>query len=186
MSEATAWLLNFQNGLCASVGEREMMHLVESPVLSDIPHTPDHCRQILIWQEEVLPVMDLMAWLTGQPTDQAQASVGIVAWQDQPDEPPQYGALLFSGIPQKIRVTDDQFCDLPTDPVGWPAVSISCFSARGSTDPHLGPASHLLVGVDRSPRRTVAWIAARFPGRRDHFPLDSNDYFLSNITSSKP
>lgn len=137
MAEATAWIVNLDGGWRAAVGEREMMHLVETPVLEDIPQTPVHCRQVLLWEGELMPVIDLSAWLTGQPAEGAHASVGIVGWQTQTDAAPQYGALLLSGAPQKTRVVDEQLCKLPEQPSGWESIAISCFSHDGQPIPIL-------------------------------------------------
>jgi chemotaxis signal transduction protein len=126
MAEATAWLMSFSGDFLAAVGEREMVHLVETPHLEEIPQTPLHCRQVLLWEGELLPVLDLTAWLTEQPTPCERASVGIVGWQEQPGAVPQYGALMFCGVPQKIRVADDQVCNLPEHPAAWKAVTASC------------------------------------------------------------
>ncbi len=126
MAEATAWLISFSGDFLAAVGEREMVHLVETPRLEEIPQTPLHCRQVLLWEGELLPVLDLNAWLTDQPMRQKHLSVGVVGWQEQPGAIPQYGALLFSGVPQKIRVADDHACNLPEHPAAWKAVAASC------------------------------------------------------------
>lgn len=127
MATATAWIVQLAGGWPVALGEREMTHVVERPVLQDIPQTPGHCQQVLLWEEDMLPVLDLTAWLTGQPAARAGATVGIVGWQEQPEAPPQYGALLFTGIPQKVRVQDNQICDLPIQPAGWASVAVSCF-----------------------------------------------------------
>lgn len=137
MAEATAWIVTLDEGCRAAVGEREMMHLVETPVLEAIPHTPVHCRRVLRWEGEIMPVIDLSAWLTGQPTEGAQASVAIVGWQVQTGAVPQYGALLFRGVPQKTRVQDEQFCQLPDSPSGWGLIAVSCFSHDGLPVPIL-------------------------------------------------
>ncbi len=137
MADATAWILHFDSGFCAAVGEREMTHIVETPTLTDIPQTVSHCQQVLLWEGETLPVIDLTAWLTGQPAERSRAAVGIVGWQKQPSVAPQYGALLFNGIPQKVQVHDDQVCDLPQQPSGWKAVAISCFMYQGEPIPIL-------------------------------------------------
>lgn len=126
MAEATAWLISFAGDVLAAVGEREMVHLVESPHLEEIPQTPLHCRQVLLWEGQLLPVLDLTAWLTAQPMQGERVSVGVVGWQEQPGAVPQYGALMFSGVPQKIRVADDHECNLPEYPAAWEAVAASC------------------------------------------------------------
>jgi chemotaxis signal transduction protein len=127
MAEATACIIPLDANLYIAMGEHEMVHFVEHPVCEAIPHTPEHCQQVLWWEGEILPVMDLAGWLTGQAVERAQAAVGIVRWQERPEAAPQYGALLCTGIPQKVRVRDEQVCDLPVQPSGWKKVAISCF-----------------------------------------------------------
>ncbi len=126
MAEATAWLLSFHGNFLAAVGEREMVHLVENPQLEEVPQTPLPCRHVLLWEGSLLPAFDLTAWLTEQSTPLDRFSVGIVGWQEQPHATPQYGALIFTGVPQNIQVTDDQMCNLPEQPATWQAVAASC------------------------------------------------------------
>lgn len=127
MAEAAAWIVDLAYGLRAAVGERDMIHLVEKPMLATIPYTPSHCQRVLLWENELLPIMDLTMWLIGQSAEGANSSSGIVAWQDRPEATPQYGVLLFSGLPRKVRVKDEQSCALPEQPSGWQTVAISCF-----------------------------------------------------------
>ena len=127
MAEAMAWIVHLDGRLWVAMGEHEMVHFIEHPVCKDIPHTPTHCHQILWWEGECLPVLDLAAWLTGQPVERTHAAVGIVRWQERSEAAPQYGALLCTGIPQKLQVKDEQICDLPVEPAGWRVVAVSCF-----------------------------------------------------------
>jgi chemotaxis signal transduction protein len=127
MAEAMAWIVHLDGRLCVAMGEHEMVHFIEHPVCKDIPHTPTHCHQILWWEGECLPVLDLAAWLTGQPVERTHTAVGIVRWQERSAATPQYGALLCTGIPQKLQVKDEQSCDLPVEPAGWRVVAVSCF-----------------------------------------------------------
>ncbi len=127
MAEVTAWIVQLSNGLHAAVGERQMVHLVEEPIIEHIPYTPAHCQHVLLWEGELLPMMDLAVWLTGQATERVRQSIGVVRWQDHPDTAPQYGALLFTGVPQKVQLMDEQACSLPEQPTGWQAIALSCF-----------------------------------------------------------
>ncbi|MEI2780026.1 MAG: chemotaxis protein CheW [Candidatus Competibacter sp.] len=65
MAEASAWLLALDAEVRAAVGARELIHLVQFPTVFEIPDAPPHCRQVLLWQEEIVPVMDVAAWLRG-------------------------------------------------------------------------------------------------------------------------
>ena len=139
MAAATAWIVTFDGDFRAALGAREMVHLVETPVLVDIPQTPSYCQQILIWEDEMLPVIDLTAWFSGRPANRDCASVAIVGWQEQPESPPQYGALLFTGIPQRVEVQDEQVCDLPelSTMRSWCDIAMSCFDHEGQPTPIL-------------------------------------------------
>lgn len=136
MSEATAWIVDFEGGFQAAIGERTLLHIVESPRLEHIPQTPVTCQSVLLWEDGILPVIDLTAWLTHQPAAR-DGTIGIVGWQSQEGAAPQYGALLFSAIPRKARASDDQICDLPTEPAGWRDIAISCFLHEGHAIPIL-------------------------------------------------
>lgn len=127
MPESTAWVLVLDRQLLAAVGERELVHLIEMPVLLDVPRSPPYCRQVLVWNDTVLPAMDLAAWLREEPTQSRQTLAGVVAYQTQPDADPEYGALLLAGIPERVRVADDQACALPARPPNWRMLAISCF-----------------------------------------------------------
>jgi hypothetical protein len=40
----------------------------------------------------------------------------------------QYGALLLADLPQRKSINDDQACPLPTQPLGWQSITLSCFA----------------------------------------------------------
>ena len=127
MPESTAWMLALDRQLLAAVGERELVHVIETPILLDVPYSPSYCRQVLVWNDIVLPAMDLAAWLRGQPVQHQQTLAGVFAYQTRPGAEPEYGALLLAGIPARTRVTDDQACGLPKQPGHWRTLAIACF-----------------------------------------------------------
>jgi chemotaxis signal transduction protein len=128
MPKSTAWILDLGDGLCAAVGERQALHTFNNPELFDIPATPPHCRQVLIWRDHILPVMDVAAWLRGRAAQARPPGVVIVAFQDQPGQPSAYGALALTSIPRRTWVSDEQACELPADLPGWQRLAISCFA----------------------------------------------------------
>jgi chemotaxis signal transduction protein len=146
MAISTAWTLDFENGFRAAVGELEMVHLIQFPTLIDIPHSPFYCRHVLIWQENIIPVMDLGAWLNGHYGKFQQPLVGIFAYQERADTRLHYGALLLAAIPRRLRVSDEQACDLPTQPTGWKALAFSCFSEGDKALPILN-LQHIFSGA---------------------------------------
>ena len=138
MAEAQAWVLSFDKRLRAAVGELELVHVLpEAPTLIEIPDTPSYCRHVILWQQRVIPVMNLAARLLGERQTESHAVVasidtlvGILAYQSAPGEPPGHGALLLSRVPTRARVSDSQACGLPAKPEQWASLAISCFEHR--------------------------------------------------------
>ena len=123
-TDCTAWVLNLGDGLWAAVGEFELAHVIPySPVLFEIPWCPLYCRQALIWEDEVLPVIDLGERLLGEVTRRGEARagvgaeietlVGVVAYSTRPGDAPKHGGLLMREVPSRVRVSDRQACALP-------------------------------------------------------------------------
>jgi len=127
MKRSRAWVLDFGADLQAAVAEREMVHLVASPELHDVPATPCHCRHVVIWNRTVLPVVDLLAWVNGGTNPQAVSLLGIFAYQNRRGATPQHGALILSAIPRRLSVSDDQTSALPDSPRHWEKVALACF-----------------------------------------------------------
>lgn len=137
MQASTAWILDFQGGYRAAVGEFEMVHLIQSPTLVNIPQTPFYCRDVLIWQGWILPVMNLGAWLEGSAMESQQLLTGVFVYQQNTNSDPKYGALLITNVPRRIQVSDQQACDLPKQPRGWRQLAVSCFKDSNMTVPIL-------------------------------------------------
>lgn len=140
-TDCTAWVLNVGVQLWAAVGELELTHVIpHSPTLFEIPQAPFYCRQVLIWEDQVLPLMDFGARLLGETTRRGQATaeietlVAIVAYQTQRGVTPKHGAMLLREAPSRVPVGDRQACALPEHPRGWAALAISCFE-----DERVGP-----------------------------------------------
>lgn len=134
MSEASAWLLQFDQGLSAAVGERNMIHLLaDKPALFEIPQSPSYCRNVFIWQGGVLPLMDLPSRLLGRHS-LSHGPLAVVAFQNYPGTKTQYGALLLNAPPTRIHVNDSQACGLPDSLPGWRDLAIACFE-RGEQGP---------------------------------------------------
>ncbi|MBK8183418.1 MAG: hypothetical protein IPK63_11230 [Candidatus Competibacteraceae bacterium] len=71
------------------------------------------------------PVLDLAAWLRASNAISTPAIVGIFAYQAA--DRIAYGALPLLRVPTRRRVSDDQACALPEEPMGWAFIAMSCF-----------------------------------------------------------
>ena len=125
-AEAVAWVLALDVGVWAAVGEHEMVHVLQAPTLFEIPDTPLYCCQVLRWEAEIVPVLDVAAWLGGRSAQAAPAMVGIFAYADATGEV-SYGGLPLQAIPTRRTVRDDQACPLPEQPAHWERIALSCF-----------------------------------------------------------
>lgn len=136
MAEASAWLLTLDGGLQVAVGEQEMVHLVQLPPVFEIVDVPAYCRYVLLWQGDVVPVLDLAAWASGRPATPTSTITGIFAYQTK--DAIAYGALPLLTVPARRRVRDEQACALPDQPVdGWARIALSCFSESDKQVPIL-------------------------------------------------
>jgi len=135
MSTSSAWLLALGPSYQAAVGLRDMVHLIAAAETFAIPQAPFYCHQTILWQGNIVPLIDLEGWLKGTATDNATKYVAIVAYQAQ--DKIEYGALSLSAPPKRIQVEDSQSCPLPEDPVLWGKISNACFNAQDTATPIL-------------------------------------------------
>jgi chemotaxis signal transduction protein len=130
-----AWLLDFGGACKAAVGTRELLHLVDAPATFAVPCTPEYCRSIVLWQERLLPVMDIAARLGARPL--AAPFLAVIGYQQQRGEYPQFGAFMLSSPPRQLAVSDEQACRLPDENSTWRELALSCFEHQGLPVPVL-------------------------------------------------
>jgi len=154
MSEATAWLLDLGGGLHAAVGEREMLHLLpDPPTLYRIPQSPPYCCKVLLWEGEILPLMELARRIPVREVvrTEGRGLIAIIAFQEQPGAASRHGALLLNAPPVRIRVGDAQACALPEPASVWRRLAIACFEQAGRGPvPVLDLARLFLLPADRN------------------------------------
>ena len=115
MSTSSAWLLTLGYSYQAAVGLRDMVHLIAAAETFAVPQAPFYCDQTILWQGNIVPLVDIEGWLKGRAIDNGTQYVAIVAYQAQ--DKIEYGALALSAPPGRIQVEDSQSCPLPEEPV---------------------------------------------------------------------
>lgn len=134
-----AWLLDFGKGLRAAVGAHEMSQVLLSVTLHDVPCTPMYASEVFVFQEMILPVLDVYALIRGQRDENtAHLSahvVGLILYQLDPDDPAHYGGLRLTTLPVNLFVDDSQFCPLPKPLNFWKPMAISCFNLNDNAIP---------------------------------------------------
>lgn len=102
---ATAWLLRSERTL-AAVGEFELVHLLEQFPLWKVPRARLGLEYVVLWQEHVVPVVDLVKWLALGQRTQKPAYLGIVAYRPGPARAVHYGGILLDALPVRHAVDD--------------------------------------------------------------------------------
>ena len=129
MAESVAaWRLQFDVGVYAAVGEMEMIHLLQAEELQlfAIPQTPFYCSEVLVWENRIIPVLDVLSWLEEYRVPRTYPIIGIFRYRTGESTEIEYGALAMESIPERISVNDDQASELPRIPRGWRQLALSC------------------------------------------------------------
>lgn len=134
-SRTNAWLLNFGHDLRAAVGARVLLHVIDNPKLHAVPCTPAYCHNVISWQGQLLPALDMASLLDDIP--QAPLLLAIAAYQDHSENVTRFGALLISTPPTAISVGDTQSCPLPDQAKSWNKYALSCFDYEDAAIPIL-------------------------------------------------
>ncbi|KOR31300.1 hypothetical protein TI04_01580 [Achromatium sp. WMS2] len=130
MAEANAWLLDLGANLFAAVSERGLSYLLaDTPKMVYIPNSPDYCCQVLLWEGAIIPVMDIARRIEQREAKRSKANELIVlaSFQGSVNAPIEYGALILGDIPHRVRINDDQACELPEPKFLWQQLAVSCF-----------------------------------------------------------
>jgi chemotaxis signal transduction protein len=153
MSESSvqAWLLEFSRSQIAAVGLHELVEVLSRPKLYHVPMATSRCHQVLVWRDEILPVVDFGA-AAGTESEDATAGGAVTAiavYQTVPGEPLRHGALELSVMPRTVTVADNMACALPDSSSSINELAISCFSYENLAVPVID----LTRVFERSPRQ---------------------------------
>lgn len=135
MSISDAWLLTVSKNSHVAIGCLEMVHIqAEIPILTVTTNEDNYCQSQIVWQGRTLAVLDIGLFLFDEPSHDKMAQYSqdiylcIVAYINEQKNMQEYGAILSSELPMRIKVDDKQVCDLPDLPAQWPMIAVSCFN----------------------------------------------------------
>ncbi len=135
MPESIAWILDFGNSVRVAIGELELVHLDVHPKLFEIPKTPHYCQHALIWQETIIPVIDMVAALQGQQITREDCYAAIIRYRPKIGSSLLFGALLLAKMPERIKVNDNLACPLPNNFKTLKSLATSCFTLNDESIP---------------------------------------------------
>lgn len=134
---AQAWLLEFNRQQVAAVGLHELVEVLSRPKLYHVPMSGPRSHQVLVWRDEILPVVGFGNSSDGGSEGEmfGAAVTAIAVYQTVPGEALRHGALQLSGMPKTVTVADNMACALPESrsPIG--DLAISCFFYDNSAVP---------------------------------------------------
>jgi len=126
---AQAWLLEFNRQQVAAVGLHELVEVLSRPKLYHVPMSGPRSHQVLVWRDEILPVVSFGNDSDGESEGEMSgaAVTAITVYQTVPGEPLRHGALQLSGMPKTVTVADNMACALPDTRSSIGDLAISCF-----------------------------------------------------------
>lgn len=133
-SGAAAWIMQFGTDLRAAVGQMELMHIIDNPEYITIPKAPDYCKQVIMWNDKIIPVIDLSAWFFPNATEK-KVIVAITVYKDVRQDELKYGGIGLTEVPRMEQVMNRQVTSLPNNHDIWSKISVSCFIS--SDDSHV-------------------------------------------------
>ncbi|MBL4671374.1 MAG: chemotaxis protein CheW [Arenicella sp.] len=105
----SAWLLRI-NGHAVCVGASELSMLLEAPKTERVLAAPAHCREVMLLEANLYPVVDMSSLLKREPVD--SNAIALIIYKEENETQASYGALRFDSIPERIMVTDDMQIDM--------------------------------------------------------------------------
>lgn len=125
----TAWLLQVDRLVNVAIGQFELIHIIDEPEYLLIPQAPEYCKDVVLWNGNIVPVMSLTSWLTSDIQADNTGIVAIVVYENAQGKQ-MFGGLKLSNAPTQAKVTNDQQCQLTADLDKWRKVSLSSFKSR--------------------------------------------------------
>lgn len=141
-NESSAWLTDCGGGVLAAIGIPNVLHVVEdTSLLFRVPLAPAHCNRVLLWQNRVLPVVDLSVLLATKIASARSLYSCVLGWRDAGGVT-EYGVLLSRALPRRILISDSQRAEpLDTDVERWRGIALGFFSYHKHITPIVDPAA---------------------------------------------
>lgn len=134
MRTSRAIRLDTGGGTAAAIGLHEVIEVVTEGDMTQVPMAPQHCRELLQWRDQWIPVFDLAAW-RGLHTESVTPFFVVVGYPADTGGI-HYGCMRVPEFPKIVELSDQQACSLPDD-AEWGRIAHSCFSGDGRAVPIL-------------------------------------------------
>ena len=123
----SAWSMQLNSDLDVAIGQNELVHIIHEPDLILVPKAPEYCNQVLVWNENIIPVINFHSYKSLKVKyDVKNAVVAVILYKASGVY--HYGALILQGIPMLLTVHNAQACSVPATLSDYEDLFISCFS----------------------------------------------------------
>ena len=129
MSNAAAWVLNINESLHVSVSQLELVHIINEPYYIKVPGAPDYCNKIIIWNDNILPVVNIANLAGNHGSASRYNVVAVIIYRDH-DEQVHYGGISLISSPELEYVNNSHVCTLPDLSYLLQETSLSCFTCK--------------------------------------------------------
>ena len=112
-----------------AVGAPCVVEYLLSPPTHLLPRMPAHCLGVLVWQERLIPILDLAPVFSERPIprERSAARAVVLAYQESPGKPLSYGAVVVRSAPVEVWASDHMARSLP-EHSALRKLSRSCFA----------------------------------------------------------
>lgn len=133
MSKAAAWVMKVDELLHVSVSQMELVHIINTPCYINVPKAPKFCQDIIIWNDNILPVVDLSTLCNQSGIKSTRNVIAVIIYRDINNEI-QYGGVVLTDSPELEHVDNSQLCQLPNHAKDLHTVSLSCFISKAGNE----------------------------------------------------
>ena len=140
---ADARMVMYARGKLVAFAPHATQELIEHPQWMHVPGAAYYAYGLMHWQDRHIPFIHLESVLLAYPAFDPTATPPfalVLAYQNAPREPLQYGAIAVHDIPYSRAVSDADFSPLPSDSDMWEELAVSCFRQQGQIVPILDAA----------------------------------------------
>ncbi|MSQ20559.1 MAG: hypothetical protein EXR39_13615 [Betaproteobacteria bacterium] len=127
MAIAKALRLELSATQSVAIALHEMIAVIEDVKLIHVPRAPAHCRFLVLWQEQLLPLFDPLEWCAATANARRGSAQfhAIVSYETAIADRFALGCIALHSFPAAIEVDDADACALPAP--RWRSIAHACF-----------------------------------------------------------
>ena len=129
MSKVAAWLMKVNDSSYASISQVELVHIINDPVFVRVPRSPDYCQNIMIWNDNALPVVDLSQLYDTTGSKPQNNVVAVIIFRDKNNDL-HHGGIALNSSPVLEYVNNSQSCTIPNQAKPLKDLTLACFTSE--------------------------------------------------------